>query len=375
MGSIFTKKEEQVRKQLPLETELEVFCADTDEKPFYRKLQEKQKKNLKKFFDDIIDKATIDFDNSEFKDLSSAVFIILERIKKQVNERGIFSISYIQPCGSIAEKTSLWKLDKETKSVYTEFDFLGVLNDFPDNNCDPICSGCIKVKTSPVNLKRLRQYYVDSVEQLILYINEPRNVEDLFQRELTLCLTSFCNCLSVKYETGLCRSVSFHPTSLQHISGCRLCTVQMATGTLSVNTSIKIEKCSGSPANCSLILLWTSKSFRLRVPISFGLETTYACDSIPVYVDFIPAVKYTQTDLFETDIENDTFIVSKPCSRRCHIEGWRKSSCLSEMKYMLKHMSGKHRKCYQIMKFLIQLTPSCTSTGFYYAKWKGALPQ
>ena len=94
------------------------------------RLTEEQKEKLNKYFDIMVDKSSIDYNNNEIQDLQKAMTKMLDRLVTRVNNRGIFTISHKLPCGSMAEKTSIWKIEtRNDKSVsqYTEFDFLAIL--------------------------------------------------------------------------------------------------------------------------------------------------------------------------------------------------------------------------------------------------------
>lgn len=366
MGKIFTKQKRIDSISTEQGRELETFSVDITEKPYYKRLNRKQKEKLDELYDIIIDKTAIDYENPEIKDIRYAVRKMLDRIKEKANERGIFSISRVQLCGSMEERTSVWKFDKTTKSTYTEFDFLAVLNDCFESEWDSSCPGCIKFKTSPVNLNSLREHFKHNANKFIAYINEPGKVDKLFQMEIAYCLASLCDCLCVNIKDGSYRKIKFSSRP----SGCRNCTIDMPTGTLEVNTAIKIQKLSGTPANCSLILLWKSKSLRLSAPIGpcTSLPRTCALGTLPIYVDFIPAFQYIGNELSNDERGNKNIIVAKQCSIRYETDGWRKSSCLAEINYMANYMSEKHRNCYKIMKYIIQETQLCSSSSHYHAK-------
>ena len=80
---------------------------EEDESYDHRKI--KNKKALNVFFDKILKNVSIDYSNHEIQDIQAALKEILHRIEHRINERGIFTISRIQACGSMEEKTALWK--------------------------------------------------------------------------------------------------------------------------------------------------------------------------------------------------------------------------------------------------------------------------
>ena len=96
------------------------------------------KGRLNTFFEEILKTSSVDYGDKEIEDIQTAVLELLERIVGKINERGLFNISRIEPCGSMAEKTTLWKtLDKDkvketTTEKYLEFDFLAILEKTSD---------------------------------------------------------------------------------------------------------------------------------------------------------------------------------------------------------------------------------------------------
>ena len=367
MGKIFTRQKIVLDiEEAEHEFELETFSEDTAEKPYYKRLNRQQIDKLNELYDIIIDNVAIDYENPEIKDIRYAVHKLLDRIIERANERGIFSISRVQPCGSMAERTSVWKFDHSIKSPATEFDFLAIFNNCFDSKRGSSCPGCIKLKTGPVNLDSLREHYKHKADKLIAYINEPGKVDQLFQLEIAYCLVSLCDCLCVSVKEEPYRTIKF----TSRYTGCKHCTIDMPTGTLGINTAVKIQKLNGSPANCSLILKWKSKSMNLAAPIGSctSLPRTCSLATLPIYIDFIPAFQYVGNEQTGDECGNKNIIVAKQCSIRYETDGWRKSSCLSEINYMAKYMSVKHRNCYKIMKYLIQETRLSSSSSHYHAK-------
>lgn len=62
------------------------------------------KANLNAFFKKIINNAAIDYSNREIQDIQGAVVEKMNILKDRINERGLFKVSRIQPCGSMTEK-------------------------------------------------------------------------------------------------------------------------------------------------------------------------------------------------------------------------------------------------------------------------------
>ena len=88
---------------------------------------------LNEMLEQVNTRSSIDYRNEEIKDIKTAVRTMLERIVTRVNKRGMFKISRIVPCGSMAEQTAVLKFNY--KKMYTEFDFLANLEYSPNIIC------------------------------------------------------------------------------------------------------------------------------------------------------------------------------------------------------------------------------------------------
>ena len=349
----------------------------------YQPLESEQREKLEEFFQIIISNASVDFTNKEIQDIQNAVSIMLEKIRTRVNSRGIFKIDRIVPSGSMSEKSSLWK---GRRDHYLELDFLAVLiNSIKE--CEMkrsvlSCEGCIAIDKPPVEYEILRQYY--NIDEFTAESLKNRLVINiLFMNEINRCLTSSCDCLSLKCNNknsgyGYC-TISLRPSSVEHKHGCGDCTVDMPTGTLHVNTDTNIDQSSRGPNSCSLIFQWNSKTMALSAPDRWLLQTT-CVPSLPIYIDFLPALEYlkpTSPDrcccIWGTspcaEEKHDFFIVPKSCNVHdpnrawdflIYMYGhvaeikyiWRKSWCMAEIHAITNKVSHKHRRCYQIMKYL-----------------------
>ena len=67
--------------------------------------------------------------------------------------------------------------------------------------------------------------------------------------------------------------------------------MDMPTGTLYVNTEIDIYQRINGPNNCSLIFQWISKTKTLSAPDDLLLQKPQPISSLPIYVDFLPALE------------------------------------------------------------------------------------
>ena len=360
----------------------------------YPTLEPEQRLKLEEHFQHIISNAAIDFTKIEMKDIQAAMKTMLERIRTRVNRRGIFNISGVMPAGSMREQTSLWKFHYTLEGAYIEFDFLPQLNNLTHQctkqtaeiECTVLaqlnnlihqctkqtakneCKGCIKIVKPPVNLERVRQCYSDREDEFNANSLEKRKViSDLFLNEINYCLTTACNCLTFQFQIENAifvnqtnYKISLRPSSKHHKQGCGECTVDMPTGTLHVNTEIDIELSSIGPNDCSLIFQWTSKAKSLSAPDSRFLQEPQPVSQLPIFVDFLPALESLTSSSSGAGEEHDLFIVPKGCNvcdrfADDYAYRWRKSWCIAELNAFTKEMSDKHRRCYQIIKYLSEI--------------------
>ena len=304
---------------------------------------------------------------------------MLERIKTRVNRRGIFKIGRIVRGGSGAEKTSIWKIRRrlsEESQYYLEFDFLAALENAVKDCIDQTanCPGCIEIVKTPVDKERLRQcydgdhilnaglmYHDDSGDIFSECFLESRKViSNIFIKEINYCLTSSCDCLTYQCHEPKDRGykISLRPSSVEHKHGCGECAVDMTTGTLHVNTEMVVEQRSGDPNQCSLIFKWISKAKSLSVPDELLLHESQLLSTLPILVDFLPVLESLKTTSSGAAGQHDYFIVPK----RCNVCGgdyvdyrnrWRKSWCMAEIDAFTTKMSYKHKRCYQVIKYLL----------------------
>ena len=129
----------------------------------------------------------------------------------------------------------------------------------------------------------------------------------------------------------------------------------MLTGPLHVNTEINIYQGSLGPNNCSLIFQWISKAKTLSAPDQLLLRKPQPISSLPIYVDFLPALESLTPTPSGPGDEHDFFIVPKSCNL-CDLGysgyNWRKSWCMAEIHTFTSKISDTHSRCYQIMKYL-----------------------
>ena len=334
----------------------------------YPKLDDTRTNKLNKLLDEVVTKVSIDYGNQEIRDIQTAVHTMLERVVTRVNERGMFKISQIVPCGSMTERTTVLKFDYE-KEMYTEFDFLANLEYSPNIICrDHGCGQCVKVSELPVPVgaKSKLQEYDDA-----LLSAGTRHCDHLFWREVNTCLGSDCQCFSVQYYDNPTSPTYSYKLAAECKSDyrCDKCVVEMPTGTLRVNhtgtlnelrlssLTVNHSVCVGKSKeeNCSLAFMWTSKANTLPVYDSSLQAEARQVTSLPIHVDFLPALEVLKAKPDEA--VHDFFLVPK----RCNVCGqygengdkWRKSNSLAEIAYIVNEMTEKHRKCYKIIKYFL----------------------
>ena len=202
----------------------------------YQNLEPEAKENINKLFEDILKRISVDFNHTEFKDIKDSVKEMLWKVANRINESSVFKIFSIFPCGSMAEETSVWKIDKESGEPYLEFDFLAVLDKGKDD--------CFRLKTESkgaeqltctrcTELKKTRPEFVQALTDSYgsLYpgipIESPGIVHELFLKQLTSHLAPCC--LDVDYSSES-RDIAFMPKTNQEGNKCEVCTIDKPTG-------------------------------------------------------------------------------------------------------------------------------------------------
>ena len=304
---------------------------------------------LHAFFEAIQKNTAIDFDSPDVKDISAAVEELLHRYTRKLNESNdLFQIAHIQPCGSMVEKTAVWRSIRRVENLsdmdekYFEFDFLAVLEKSEEISLKEVCPGCRTVDyrdetTCKINLKK-------SVE-----------MESTFHCELHKSIAALCNCFTSNYsnaDSSKAKTCSFLPSSDQTANGCMECTVYRKTGFLHIATGRKTSHLyTVDGVKCSFPLNWTSTTNNLVAPTTKTLQKTQVLKTLRIYIDLLPSFKVLHSN---TGVQPD-FIVAKTCCSCRSKDSWRFSNCLTEIDVMTKKISPYHRKCYTTLKFLNEL--------------------
>ena len=330
------------------------------------RLHMEERRLMNSFFEDILKTSSVDYSCNEIEDIQSAVLEMLERIAVKINERGLFNISRIEPCGSMAEKAALWKTNTRRNvngtnfEKYLEFDFLAVLAKTDDIKLlMQDCKGCKEVHGSLLNNTLLQKYgYIEMSRNSKwkgVDINSVFKIDQMFIGEVDASIVSLCNCWTIQGEfdddcfIGL-PDISYTPKFYPSSAGCTECSISRASGTL------KIAPGNYGTRDCTLILQWESKSSSLFAPVGYSINQTQNMKRFEIHIDFIAALETLQeTQQGDTQtVDPKCFIVSKRCHVRYDSIRWRISGCIEEIKAIKNEFSTKHKKCYMILKYIFQ---------------------
>ena len=158
---------------------------------------------LHAFFDAVLANTAIDFDSPEVEDITAAVEELLDRYTRKLNESNdLFQISHIQPCGSMVEKTAVWRSVRRVENSsymdekYFEFDFLAVLEKSDEISLKEVCPGC---------------WTVDYRDETTCKnnINKSVEMENTFHCELHKSIAALCNCFTNKYSNIESSKINF----------------------------------------------------------------------------------------------------------------------------------------------------------------------
>ena len=382
----------------------------------YPELDEARKAKLNEILEEIHTKASIDYGLQEMKDIQTTVHKMLERVVERVNKRGLFKISRIVPAGSMEEKTAMWKYSIHTGEIYTEFDYLGVLDcprDIINTEFDYLgvldcprdiihryrkCRRCVRLREMPVKRNALHEYKNFPKRG---YNNDRKRFDHLFWREINTCLGSDCDCFSItlKLNDNDERYWSLTYKLAEDCDPdyrCDKCVVEMPTGILRVNHSVSVGPFQGQ-AYCSLVFRWTSKASTISAYDRMLQEESSKINRLAIHVDFLPAIEVHQsgTHTAGSSIRNvtgvtpglsvltsdtaarkhDFFLVPKRCNV-CYIdplygtEHWRKSNCLAEISHIVHDMSEKHKKYYKVIKYFLSIIAHIKNVFVnWYVNW------
>ena len=291
--------------------------------------------SVESFYDEVVATAVVDFDSPEIQDIISALEELLYRFVNKMTENKETNpgskVSYIQQCGSIAEKTSLWKSVRRRgkESKFIEFDYLAVMeNDGAAFNIlEGPCRGCRSVEK-------------DSEQILVSSMNKNYFLDPLYK-----AITAMCPCTVEHFTNYEC---------LSDISNaCLHCKSVSDSGYLQIakTSDFEHQKIKRSES-CSLVFYWTSWTNSLFAPNIETLLQTEKINRLVIRVDFLPAFETKSNSLENasplTNVKH--LIIAKKC-RACRNGGWMFSYSMYEVDSIL-NMKNSHRKCFIIIKFL-----------------------
>ena len=155
-------------------------------------------RRLKSFYKNILRNAQLNFNNKEIQDIQIAVRQMLERVTAQINAEAEspFKISYIQPCGSMEEKSSILKTVKRPYdhngvrlTKYIEFDYLAII-DLPDVvRLEGSCPGCRFGEESILKQGNGDRFPLGD------------GSEDVFNSQVRISIASLCSCFSLVFPS------------------------------------------------------------------------------------------------------------------------------------------------------------------------------
>ena len=302
--------------------------------------------SLSKLYKDIAAKAAIPYSSAEIQDIRASVeHLLLALLSDDLNVdyndfHGIkttmtFKCSYLKPCGSMEENTSLWKSVKRSgrESKYIELDYLAVLSNRSNvvNIREGDCNGCRKIYNNNNAL-------------------EFRRFGPAFLSALYAKIESMCSCQIEPERTTLTNEFLYR-------RGCLKCTYAKDTGYLQIakvpDFSRKNVKHS---EHCSLVFYWTSRTNSLLAPNIDTLELTEKINRLVVRVDILPAfeiVSYNDRD--HSHLRNghlNRFIVPKRCPKCIARKTFMISYCMHEWHAIHNSASEQHKLSYCMVKFL-----------------------
>ena len=318
---------------------------------------------LRAFFDDIVCGASVDQSCAELQDIKSALTELLHRYSADMAERSICRISRLYPCGSMVEKSALWKTNAEIyqankgyrrkyASTYIEFDILAVLDASQKIAGVQGCPECFFIYSA-----RLSGDAEEHAPKRQFSALQTDVIDKRFHAELHKSVTTMCRCFADceihDYKQSWKRNVYLYLNSPKaHNVKCNKCIVRRETGYIQVasfGTKFEAAKHLG---HCSCVFKWTSTKQKLRMPDVTNLKRRKKTKEILVYVDFLPAFELTPLSVYEqknrlqekeTDSSPDAFEsdhVSECSQNKIHVDDSGSNTLLGEN---TNNVPGKHK--------------------------------
>ena len=334
--------------------------------------------SLSKLYSEIVAKAAVPSSSPEIQDIKSALEELMNRLVSgdfnvfysgdiKYNKKADFTFrgSYLQPCGSMAEDTSLWKSVQrhEGEHKFIEFDYLTVLGN-QDNVVRVGKKGFQEIKCSA----SYDAYRVNCKGCMEMYVGDNAFPGYLFKKAFLIHLNkridSMCSCHEIPAVT---RSDDDNHDNRK----CDQCTVVKNTGYLQlarvteddsnvVYLSPNGKKVRAADYNrskvkthedCSLVLYWISRTDSLLAPNVETLQLTEQIKRLLIRVDLLPALEIPGNKV--GDLSGlKRFIIPKDCPSCGSKYSYMVSYCMYEWNIIHNSVSEKHKQSYTIIKFL-----------------------
>ena len=293
--------------------------------------------SLSKLYDDIVANAKVNRSSREITDISSAVEEMLTRlingeIVMNYDDYGLkpllkFHKVDLEPCGSMAEHTSLWKSTRRQfrQNTFLEYDYLAVLPN--EDNVVEIgrggCQGCREINAGGEGLWP-GEFNADFLQALYWRIHS-------------------------RYSCCVDLDVTSSEYARHDSRPCTECTVVRDTGYLQIAKIPDIDPYNVKHSeHCSIVFYWTSRTDSLLAPNVETLQPTEKIKRLVIRVDLLPAFEFPSNgDGDQCGIKR--FIIAKNCpncSSRCMV-----SYCMHELN-AISHVWDQHKQSYIIIKFL-----------------------
>ena len=316
--------------------------------------------SLSKLCSDILAKAAVDHDSPEIQDITSALEELLNRLfrdeitvnysnwqpLKSFHATLKFRCSSILPCGSMAEKTSLWKYTRRQggERKYIEYDNLVLLDDVEN---------VIRIKPGYGNCQGCRELYIgDHVVSAYVFVCS--FLDTIYSR-----IDIMCSCHAEPNDT--CSD-----NDSRDSRPCDYCRVDRGTGYLHIAKVADFNRWNVKyNEHCSLVVYWTSHTGSLMAPNINTLELTEIIKRLVIRVDILPAfVIPDNRDDDESGLQR--FVIPKTCPS-CGVGSERLmvSYCRYEWKAIHTDASSMHKQAYSMLKFLYGQSSFWTETDEY----------
>ena len=334
--------------------------------------------SLSKLYSDIVAKAAVDHDSPEIQDITSAMDELLHRLfsdeitgdHKELGFRVSLKLrcSSIQPCGSMTEKTSLWKSARRQggERTYIEYDNLVVIDgvDSAIKIMPGDCQGCRMLRIGDHTLD-CKLFVFSFLDAMYSRINNQCSCHDdsvgrHFENDRRDNRAHDCDLPIILY----CRKHQNKCRDSRNDRPCSYCRIDRATGYLHIAKVADFNRENVKYSeHCSLVVYWTSHTGSLMAPNINTLELTERIKRLVIRVDILPAfVIPGNKDDVQSDLQR--FAIPKICPRYDE-STFMVSFCRYEWNAIHNAALEKHRQTFSIIKFLYGQFSYWTETDSY----------